>query len=239
MNLTALTTLTTAEEPSSEPAFDVALREPWLVISFGAVVRAASWAIVGGGLADTRRVVWLQVQNDDLRPPVDPRAFFAERLRSVDLSPAVGLLTSRRVDTYSDASAAVDSVRARCIATVGLGNALRAGDPPWDPARVSTINVLVHASVPLGDEALLEASALASEAKCAAMLEQPLPSRVSGRPATGTGTDCIVVTCPRARRGQTTVDYAGKHTAVGAAIGQAVSRALGDGIAAWRRESGL
>ena len=231
--------LATTEDASTEPEFAVALREPWLVVSFGAVVRAASWAIVGGGLVNTRRVVWLQVTNDDLRPPMDPRVFFAERLDGVNLAPSVGLLTSRRVGTYSDASASEGSVRARCIATVGLGNALRVGDPPWDPARVSTINVLVHASVPLSDEALLEASALASEAKCAAMLEQPLPSRVSGRTATGTGTDCIVVTCPRARRGQSTTCYSGKHTAAGAAIGQAVTRALGAGIEAWRRENGL
>jgi len=224
---------------AAEPSIDVELREPWLIVSFASAVRAASWAIVGGGVVDTRRVVWLQVDNDDLRPPVDPRRFFTERLGGAALAPAVGLLTSRRVGTYSDASATVDSVRARCIATVGLGNALRVGDPPWDPARVNTINLLVHTDVPLTDEALLEANALVSEAKCAAMLVRPMPSRVSGRAATGTGTDCIVVTCPRKRTGQRRGSYSGKHTAVGAAIGQAVTRALSAGIEAWHEEHGL
>jgi adenosylcobinamide amidohydrolase len=215
----------------------VELRQPWLVVSFGTTVRAASWAIVGGGITDTERVAWLEVTNDELRPPVDPRELFLARLRAESLTGAVGLMTSRCIATYSDVTVAHGAVRARCIATVGLGNALRAGDPPWDAARVSTINVLVHASVPLSVEALLEANALASEAKCAAMLEAPLPSRASGLPATGTGTDCIVVTCPRPRRGKPALPYSGKYTPIGAAIGQAVMDALRDGIATWRRDN--
>lgn len=227
------------EAAPPDAACTVELREPWLVVSFGAAIRAASWAIVGGGLVEARRVAWLQVRNDDLRPSIDPRSLLLDRLRGAGLTESIGLLTSRSVAAYTDATAHEGSVPVRCIATVGLGNALRAGDPPWDPSRVSTINLLVHAGVPLGDEALLEASALVSEAKCAAMLDAPLPSRVSGRPATGTGTDCTVVASPRARRGQPPLAYAGKHTAVGSAIGQAVTRALQGGIAAWRREHGL
>jgi adenosylcobinamide amidohydrolase len=221
-----------------EPACTVTLREPWLVVSFGAMVRAASWAIVGGGITDAERVAWLEVKNDDLRPPVDAREMLVARLRAENLTGSIGLMTSRRIATYSDVTAAQGAVRARCIATVGLGNALRAGDPPWDAARVSTINVLVHANVPLSDEALLEANALVSEAKCAVMLESPLPSRASGLPSTGTGTDCIVVTCPRVRRGSPALPYSGKYTPVGAAVGQAVMGSLRAGIATWRRDNG-
>jgi adenosylcobinamide amidohydrolase len=202
----------------------------WLVASFASPVRACSWAIVGGGLVDARHVAWLEVRDSELRPPVDAKRFLADRLHAEGLVDAVGLLTSRDVSTYSDIIEEVSGIRARCLATVGLGNALRAGDPPGVTARIGTINLLVHVDVPLADEALLEANAIATEAKCAVVLEAGIKSRRSGRPATGTGTDCTVVTSPRATR---RAPYAGKHTAVGAAIGGAVERAVFEGISRW------
>jgi adenosylcobinamide amidohydrolase len=216
----------------------VALRERWLVVTFAAPVRACSWAIVGGGLVDTRHVAWLEVRDGDLRPPIDARELLVARLAADGMSDAVGLMTSRCVASYSDVSITSGDARARCIATVGLGNALRAGDPAGVAGRIGTINVMVHASAPLSDEALLEASAIATEAKAAAVLEAGVLSRRSGRAATGTGTDCTVVTAVGAdsdRRAR--ARYAGKHTSIGAAIGAAVEGAVGEGVARWLAEN--
>ena len=61
---------------------------------------------------------------------------------------------------------------------------------------------------------------------------------MSGRPATGTGTDCIVVAAPvtvMESRGRGC--FAGKHTAIGAAIGSAVSGAVARGVARWLEEN--
>ena len=221
--------------PDSDRVLSVALRERWLVVTYAATVRACSWAIVGGGLVDARHVAWLEVRDDDLRPPVDARALLADGLRAEGIAGAVGLMTSRRVASYSDVSTASRGVLARCIATVGLGNALRAGDPAGVAGRIGTINVLVHVDAPLSDAALLEASAIATEAKAAVVLEAGTLSRRSGRRATGTGTDCTVVTS--ARTSSTShARYAGKHTAVGAAIGTAVEGAVGEGVARWLAE---
>ena len=214
----------------------VAVNEGWLVVTYAAPVRACSWAIVGGGLVDTRHVVWLEVRDHDLRPPVDPRQLLAARLRAERLDGAVGLMTSRRVTSYSDVSVMSGGVDARCLATVGLGNALRTGDPPGAVGRIGTINVLVHVDAALSDAALLEASAIATESKTAVVLEAGVRSRSSGRPATGTGTDCTVVTSTRSTS-SATARYAGKHTAVGAAIGAAVEGAVGDGVARWLAEA--
>jgi adenosylcobinamide amidohydrolase len=120
---------------------------------------------------------------------------------------------------------------------VGLGNALRAGDRPATLARVGTINLLVHVGVPLTDEGLLEASAIATEAKSAALFDARVPSRQSRALATGTGTDCTVLACPRAAS-RAVAAYAGKHTAIGAAVGAAVGRALSIGIAEWQKDVG-
>ena len=65
---------------------------------------------------------------------------------------------------------------ARCVATVGLGNALCAGDPPVAGEPAGTINLLCHVSTPLSELALLEALALAAEARTLALLEARVPS---------------------------------------------------------------
>ena len=145
----------------------------------------------------------------------------------------MGLLTSRHVATYSDARVEARGVEARCLATVGLGNALRAGDPAGIAGRIGTINLLVHLDTALSDEALLEASAIATEAKAAVVLEAGVLSRQSGRPATGTGTDCTVVT---SGGGRSSASYAGKHTTIGSIVGLAVERAVSEGVARWLAE---
>ncbi|WP_394845591.1 adenosylcobinamide amidohydrolase [Pendulispora brunnea] len=218
-----------------EVTLALAERDRWLIASFAETVRACSWAIVGGGLADVRHVAWLEVRNGDLRPSVDPARMLTERLHARGLHFAVGLLTSANIAHYIDDSAEQGGVTARCLATVGLGNALRAGDPPWLACRIGTINTMVYIDTPLTDEALLEASAIATEAKCAAVLEAGVRSRISGRPATGTGTDCTVVACARSNaRG---APYAGKHTAIGSVVGGAVESAIAEGVRRWKETS--
>jgi len=191
---------------------------------------------VRGGLVDAEHVAWLEVRDRELRPPVDATELLCERLRERRLENAIGLLTSRNVSTYRDVTRGSGGIRARCIATVGLGNALRAGDPPGVSGRIGTINLLLHVDVPLSDVALLEASAIVTEAKAAAMLEAGIASRRSNRPATGTGTDCTVVTCKLPEARKQGASYAGKHTQIGSVIGEAALQAIHDGIAAWLAE---
>ncbi|HEV3193757.1 MAG TPA: adenosylcobinamide amidohydrolase, partial [Polyangiaceae bacterium] len=90
--------------------------------------------------------------------------------------------------------------------------------------------------VALSALALLEALAIAAEARTAAILEVGVASSRSGKPATGTGTDCIVIASPKARAG---APYAGKHTDIGAAIGAAVLDAVRVGARAWQNEHGV
>jgi adenosylcobinamide amidohydrolase len=179
--------------------------------------------------------------NRELGPDTDPRALLRERLAVAGIPDAVGLLTSASLAGYTDVERECEGVAVRCVATVGLGNALRAGDPPGigstiAAAGVGTINLLVRVSAPLAEEALAEALALAAEARALAVLEAGVRSLRSGLPATGTGTDCIVVAAPAASGGEP-LAYAGKHTAVGYGVGAAVEEAVRTGIEAWRRSS--
>jgi adenosylcobinamide amidohydrolase len=124
---------------------------------------------------------------------------------------------------------------ARCIATVGLGNALRAGDPPGR-ATPGTINLLCRLNLALSPEAQLEALALAAEARTLAVREASVASTRSGLPASGTGTDCIVIAAPRAGE---PAAYAGKHTAIGHVIGAAVHEATRRGIVRCQRDRAI
>jgi adenosylcobinamide amidohydrolase len=208
---------------------------PWLVVRLRETHAVASWAVVGGGLRDARTIVWRQVSETELRPPVDAAQWLRARMREAGLREAVGLMTSRRLDAWVQNQSIAGAVRAFCAATVGLGNALRAGDEPGPSARIGTINICCRVSVPLGVDGLLETLAIATEAKTAAVLESGVLSRRSAKAATGTGTDCVVVAAPKRR---TTLRYAGKHTEVGAAVGDAVSGAVRAGVREWLREGG-
>lgn len=186
-----------------------------LLVPLGAPHRCLSWAIVNGGFVEASAVEWLQVDDGEEAHAFSPGA--------------IGLVTARRLDAYQEQR----SEGVRCVATVGLGNALAAGDPPGRFRPVGTINILVQVARPLADAALVEACALAAEARTAAVLEARVPSRVSGRPATGTGTDCIVIAAPLANAGER---WVGKHTATGAQIGATVREATARGVAGWLAE---
>jgi adenosylcobinamide amidohydrolase len=228
MTGTARCSLAALRSPQGPSGDGVALsRSPgWLVARFAIEHTTASWAIAGGGLGTAWAVAWLQVREAELPPTVDPRALLGDRLAAAGLRGAVGLMTTRDLASYVDASARHGELSARCIATVGLGNALRAGDPPGRGIP-GTINLLCRVSAALSPEAQLEALALAAEARTLAVREAGVSSTRSGAPASGTGTDCIVIAAPRS---DGAAGYAGKHTAIGHAIGAAVLEATRRGI---------
>jgi adenosylcobinamide amidohydrolase len=206
--------------------FVVARRDRLLVARFPEPQRAVSWAVAGGGLRSTRAVVWRQVDDCELGPQVDPVQFAQRALFEADAPEGVCLLTACDLDRRAEVDLCRAGVSVRCLATVGLGNALRAGDPPSAPPTAGTINILCAVSVALTDEALLEALAVAIEARTVAIVERGIASRVSGLAASGTGTDCAVVCAPQSGPRHA---YAGKHTLIGHLIGAAALAAVARG----------
>lgn len=220
----------------------------WLLVRFQEPHLVLSWAVVRGGKTQTKTVAWYRVIKEELKPPVNPREFLKARLAEESIPKAVGLLTSANLDLYGDDERTEEGITVRSIATVGLANALRVGDPPRVAEAVGTINLLCQVSRPLSKEAFLEALALAAEARAAVLLESGVLSTESGLPATGTGTDCIVIAAPRpskptasrteecraerrgaSRRGER-LNYVGKHTPAGHLIGASVMQAVRAGF---------
>lgn len=202
----------------------------WMTVRFGEPYRCLSWAVIGGGQTTTDLVAWLFLEINEIEEHRDIRQWFAQRLEADGLRHAVGLLTSRRLHQYVESGAGTSC---HVVATVGLSNALAAGDPTGLPRVAGTINILCALSTPLTAEAALEAMALVSEAKAAAMMDAHIPSMVSGSDASGTGTDCIVVAHPL---GADAAEYCGKHTQLGHLIGWHVRDAVSRGIAEWCKE---
>jgi adenosylcobinamide amidohydrolase len=195
-----------------------------------------SWAVVNGGRRTASEAVWCEVRDALLGAEVDPARLLADALAEAGLPGAVGLLTSRGLEHHVVVHRRAEGAWARAVATVGLGNALRAGDPPSpSPRRLGTINVLCQLSMPLSENALVEALALAAEARTVAVLEARVASQVSGAAATGTGTDCLVVAAPQ---GTERLAYAGKHTVAGHLVGAVVNQAVRRGVDAWLEENG-
>ncbi|MCW3813146.1 adenosylcobinamide amidohydrolase [Micromonospora sp. DR5-3] len=186
---------------------------PLLVWRAAEPLLAIGSAPLGGGIGVRRWVVNATVPMSYARD--DPAVHLAELADGLGLAgPGVGLLTG--VDVAEVVARADTGVRV--WATVGLGTPVWAAAPtPATPAqRVGTVNIVVYVPARLGDAALVNAVATATEAKAQAIWEL-------GMPATGTPTDAVTVLCPA---GGEAAPYGGPRSAWGAPLARAVHAAV-------------
>lgn len=207
----------------------------WLVAEFAAPQRMASWAVVHSGMRTASRVGWYFVQKDELRDVRSPARYLRRLMAEAELPGTVAMMTGRRLHAYAETRIAEQGIACHVVMTAGMSNALRAGDPVSPRHEPGTINILCWLSTPLSAAASLEALALVSEARTAAVLECGVPSIVSRAPATGTGTDCIVMASPAAPKGAL---YAGKHLVSGHLVGAAVYATTLAAVKEWQAEVG-
>jgi len=206
---------------------------PWLSATFEQPQRCLSWAVHRPGFVVAERVLWRQVRNEDLHPQLDAVAWLAAELQARGDAAAIGLLTSRTVACFETARARVAGVECEVLLTLGLSNAVRAAAPRAPAAwQAGTINLLAQLSQPLSDTALIEAVSIASEARTAALLDEPWEGIDGDGPITGTGTDCVVIAAAPGEGER----YAGLHTAVGQALAQAVYAATRRAARRWLDE---
>ncbi len=209
----------------------------WLTVAFEQPHKVLSWAVLNGGMRQSRQFAWYRVEDQEIGRDVNPGLFLQEKLKQKGLEEAVGLLTSAELETFIDIEKDFCQNLARCIATVGMTNALRVGDLPGSADHIGTINLIVQLSTALSDEAMVEAISIAAEARTAAILDSQYPSSHSGLPATGTGTDCIGIAAPITDL-ESQRKYAGKHTDVGYLIGAVVYEVIHQGVERWKKSNG-
>lgn len=206
-------------------------RPRWLRVAFEEDHTLLGFPVVGSVRSTGRVVLWHEVKNAELPIDLDVTRFVRDRLAAIGEPVCPTFLTSRSLAHVHVQTVAHGGVSATAVATVGLGNALRVGDTPGDCHMVGTINVLCRVSVALDEAAMLEMLAIVVEARTLAIREASVVSRRSGAPASGTGTDCVIVASPV--RGAPHA-HAGKHTAVGHVVGLAVREAVREGALRWK-----
>jgi adenosylcobinamide amidohydrolase len=215
-------------------SFIFTYKAPWLLAEFEAPQRMLSWSITHPGFCINDRVAWLEVRNDDLNPNIDARDYMITKLEKDRLNGAVGLMTSRHIQHHHYDKRTKGFVKAQCLSTLGLSNGSHVGFPENHNtlSQLGTINSLCAVNVPLSDGALIEASSIATQARTAALLDFYREQRPDMRTITGTGTDCIVISCPH---GGSHTMYAGLHTHVGKAIGETVYAVIREATQTWYR----
>jgi len=205
---------------------------PCLVVRFDAPCGALSSAVVGGGYAAAcRAIVNRQVTKsyaaDD--PDAEMRAFLARYGFGGEAGEALGLLTAAYVRDagFAECELGGSGRFVACWATVGLGNAARAGraKAPAGGLFPGTINTVVVIDGELAPGAYVGAACVAAEAKAAALADLGVRDPDDGGAATGTTTDAVAV-CATGRGAA--ARYAGTATYVGHAVGRAVYDAVHD-----------
>jgi adenosylcobinamide amidohydrolase len=128
-----------------------------------------------------------------------------------------------------------DELWVEAFVTVGLSNAVRAGEPApvatLAHPRPGTINIVLITNAALPAPAMVGALQVAVESKTATLLAKQVMSWTGSPEATGTGTDAVAI----ASGDGPFIRYSGTHTRLGSMLGRVVGQAVHEGIIRWNR----
>ncbi|ULA63351.1 MAG: putative Adenosylcobinamide hydrolase [Nitrospira sp.] len=219
-----------------------------LIVDLGGKRRVLSSAPQGGGLTVASYILNHQVAaNPDTSAGQsthgDPAQYLRKLAASLGVrlgSGTVGLMTAVPMTKLAMARTASGAIWVECFATVGVTNAVRAGETPQIPDQArramapGTINLIVVTNASLSSAAMVGAVQVATESKTGVLRDHAVPSWTGQPGATGTGTDAVVIACRKRGEGPWHL-YSGTHTVMGALIGQAVTICVTRGLAKARR----
>jgi iron complex transport system ATP-binding protein len=165
----------------------------------------------------------------------DPARYLAKvALMTKAAFPVVGLMTAVPMKKLVKGREESQGVWVECFCTVGVTNAVRAGDPANHKGEtrrcspIGTINIILVTNATLATPAMVGAVQVATESKTATLIEMNVRSTSGRRHATGTGTDAVVVASSIA--GKQRVQYSGTHTNLGSMVGRLVARCVREGL---------
>ena len=143
------------------------------------------------------------------------------------------LYTGADMDTLAYVEKAGEGFHVGVLATAGVkGNAMRASFDSGGYVEPGTINLIVLTNRELSPAAMARALITATEAKTAALEDLDVRSSYSGTPATGTGTDNVLVVAGNGPPATMT----GGHTKLGELMAVAVHSAVREAVA---KQNGL
>jgi len=194
-----------------------------LIIESELPMEVLSSAIFNGGRTKAKYIINHRVPENFTHKDVHDYMEKVVRELGLPLSETVGLLTG--VDIHK--ASIINDSDVLTVVTAGVSNAATAGDSICiDKAGVSTINIIVVIDGSFSENAFIDAIIIATEAKTLALSSLDIRSRVSGRVATGTTTDAIVVAC----KSGVFHNFSGAATQIGFKIAKNVFNAVVDAI---------
>ena len=203
--------------------YSLELSSDYVHLQFSRPHRVVSSAVLNGGFIDANHILNLKVPltaNYNTSPDESLQMFSNRKLWS---GVTVGLMTAASMDSFVLRKESINNTEIAIMVTAGLSNARRAGDKADYINSAGTINIIMYTSGELSPAAMIEAVMIITEAKTAALQELQILSPVSGKTATGTGTDAIVVV---SGYGPDKFEYCGKHLLLGETIGRTVIDAV-------------
>jgi len=205
------------------------LADKTLVVHLPDTFQVLSWGPFNPGQTKTRCLFNHQL-DENIKINV-PEIFFNLK-KILDLPEnAVGMLTAAKIKNFCSHFFQSGPHWVHAIATVGLDNTRTVGeeadvDSTHKLDNHGTINLILATNSLPELSGQLEALQICTMAKTRALIDMKIKSKKSGTPATGTGTDCIIL----ASSGEVEQNYCGMHTRLGELIGQAAYQAIKEGI---------
>ena len=193
-----------------------------------------SWSILNGGRSQGRNIFWAKVFSSELPRSVRPSNYLKDLLLKLNKKSDIAFMTSANLNDYTHQIQVYEQLKVEVLVTVGMGNSLRVGDKGGHHISIGTINILVEINTPMSESCLVEGVSIITEAKTAAVMDSRIFSKVSGKIATGTGTDCIALSSKNKNTSDSTYIYCGKHTKLGELIGNITYNAVSIGIEKWK-----
>ena len=193
-----------------------------------------SSAILNGGVVRAKHIVNLKVgQNfDGVKGSFDaPEVTLSDECKKmgIETGETVGMMTAASMNSFRQVCRVEQGVEVVALVTAGVSNAGRAGEKAeWreigvTPLKSGTINIIILTNARLTQAAMVEAVITVTEAKTAVLQDLGVESPVTGKPATGTGTDAIAVV---SGFGPVEVRYCGKHVIFGEMLAKTVMQAI-------------
>jgi adenosylcobinamide amidohydrolase len=216
------------------------VKDDTLVVDLKKPRRVLSSAPRLGGLVTARSIINHQVPNRFIRDGEtvpggrrrveDPSRYLGLVAESLAAPlPCIGLMTAVLMQRLIVLREQWDNLWVEGFFTVGVTNAVRAGEPTVEPPALSTagtINIILVTNAALPASAMVTLVQVATESKTASLLAHNVPSH-SGLPgATGTGTDAVVV----ASGDELRLRYGGTHTKIGELVGRLVMEGVTRGL---------
>ncbi len=193
-------------------------------VFFSSPKRVVSSAVFGGGALMADTIVNLRTTSGEAHRH-KPDTLINNFLKRKNLNTrTVGLLTAAPLEYAQFVFTQEQGIKVLSIVTAGVSNALNIAQRSFTDftgeciARPGTINIITVTNAYLLNDCMVSAVITNTEAKSSALFDLEVKSVITGKQATGTGTDSVVIVSGD----QMHIKYAGGHTLFGQLMGEAV-----------------